>query len=87
LVQDATDGVSIQSEGKTYTPLEWQEFIATNLPKKLQSLIETTKHSIETTQLPEYKKQQEAFLQSLLAQVPVVEALAAQIGKEVEELK
>jgi hypothetical protein len=77
----------IEYEGRSYTSLEWQEFVAANLPKKLQSLIETTKHSIETTQSPEYKKQQEAFLQSLLAQVPAVEALAAQIGKEVEVLK
>jgi hypothetical protein len=74
-------------EGISYTPLEWQEFLATNLLKKLESLIEVTKRNIEQASDPIFKEQQGAFLQLLIAQVSTVEALAAKIGKEVEDLK
>ena len=78
---------NIEYEGKTYTPLEWQEFVGANLVSKHQSLIEATRRSIETNENPAVKKEREAFLEHLLSLVPSVGALAAQIAKEVEDLK
>ena len=102
-------------ENEEKTPLEKQEFIATNLPLKQDRVIEATRRIIAQEEKSiqdyehlirispqakdrekyesykakhtEFKKKQEAFLQLLLAQAPVVDEIAAQAGREVESEK